>query len=139
MLLKPHKFALPYARLFEESQCRGVLKSSFRVFNKFNLAKTKFMWYVIFSVVYSASIELYESMDPFPSYYFFNGLLILLQFLHIIWTYMIARIAVQSMFHNKVRRTFVTILTRFSALNELVTGYNFPCITSAYQIFQCSF
>jgi len=57
---------------------------------------------VYFSAVYSASWELYGYVEAFPSYYFFNGLLILLQILHIIWTYMILRIAAQKLFHNKV-------------------------------------
>ena len=51
---------------------------------------------MFFRVLYTASIEVYEYIDPFPAYYFFNGLLLILQVLHIIWTYMIARIAIDA-------------------------------------------
>lgn len=47
-----------------------------------------------FRVLYSASFEVYLFLEPFYAYYFFNGLLIILQILHIIWTVMIARIAI---------------------------------------------
>lgn len=47
-------------------------------------------------VLYSSSIEVYDYLEPFPAYYFFNGLLFILQVLHIIWTYMIARIAIDA-------------------------------------------
>ena len=51
--------------------------------------------FIFFSrVLYSASFEVYLFLEPFYAYYFFNGLLIILQILHIIWTVMIARIAI---------------------------------------------
>lgn len=58
--------------------------------------------YYPFVVIYSASFEVYDSLEPFPAYYFFNLLLIVLQILHIIWSFMIARIALQKVFKNKL-------------------------------------
>lgn len=71
-------------------------------------------------VVYSASVEVYDHVDAFPSYYFFNGLLLLLQVLHIIWTYMIARIALQKLFHNKVRDVDKIIRYEFFVVGQLM-------------------
>lgn len=69
-----------------------------------------FQFYVVsyfYRVIYSASVEVYLEVDPFPAYYFFNGLLIVLQILHIIWSYMIARIALQKVFKDKVSQNVV--------------------------------
>lgn len=49
-----------------------------------------------FSVLYSASIEFSEYLVPFPAYHFQLGLLFLLQVLHIIWSFMIARTAMNA-------------------------------------------
>ncbi|WAQ94118.1 CERS2-like protein [Mya arenaria] len=53
---------------------------------------SRLIYYPVF-VLYCSLVEIYAGVEPFPSYYFFNVLLIVLQVMHIIWTYMIARIA----------------------------------------------
>ncbi|XP_055842170.1 ceramide synthase 6 [Episyrphus balteatus] len=47
-------------------------------------------------IIYSSSIEAPAILPMFPAYYIFNGLLILLLLLHIVWTYMIVKIAIES-------------------------------------------
>lgn len=47
-------------------------------------------------IIYSSSIEAPSILPMFPAYYIFNGLLILLLLLHIVWTYMIMKIAIES-------------------------------------------
>ena len=56
-----------------------------------------------FRVLQSSILELYRLLNPFYAFYLFNGLLLVLQILHIIWTYMIIRIAWLKLAHNKVR------------------------------------
>ncbi len=44
-------------------------------------------------ILYSTTYEAPELMGPFPAYYLFNVLLYILQVMHLIWFYMIVRIA----------------------------------------------
>lgn len=46
---------------------------------------------------FSTSIEAPKLVPMFPAYYIFNGLLILLLLLHIFWTYLILKIAYNSL------------------------------------------
>lgn len=43
-------------------------------------------------------------IGPYPSWWLFNGLLLVLQVLHIVWSYLIARIAFKAFIRGKVRR-----------------------------------
>lgn len=53
-------------------------------------------------IIYSTSIEAPSILPMFPAYYIFNSLLILLLFLHILWTYLILKIAYDSLKSGKV-------------------------------------
>lgn len=46
-------------------------------------------------VLNASAIEIHDYVTTFPAYWFFNGLLIVLQLLHIMWTYLILSIAFQ--------------------------------------------
>ena len=46
--------------------------------------------------------ESWAIVGPYPSWWLFNFLLLVLQALHIIWFYLIARIAVKAMLRGKV-------------------------------------
>lgn len=46
--------------------------------------------------------ESWAIVGPYPSWWLFNFLLLVLQVLHIIWFYLIARIAVKAMLRGKV-------------------------------------
>ncbi|XP_064538874.1 ceramide synthase 6 isoform X1 [Drosophila montana] len=48
-------------------------------------------------IIYSASVEAPRILPMFPAYYIFNSLLLMLLVLHVIWTYMILKIVVDSL------------------------------------------
>ncbi|XP_029357371.1 ceramide synthase 5 [Echeneis naucrates] len=72
--------------------------------------------FIVFSVVFfitrlviypvwvlnSTMFESWAIVGPFPSWWLFNFLLLVLQLLHIIWSYLIARIAIKAMLRGKV-------------------------------------
>lgn len=47
-------------------------------------------------IIYSGAVEAPRIVPMFPAYYIFNSLLIMLLVLHLIWTYMILQIVVQT-------------------------------------------
>lgn len=47
--------------------------------------------------------ESWEIIGPYPSWWLFNGLLLILQVLHVIWSYLIVRIAFKALIRGKVR------------------------------------
>ncbi|KAG7521426.1 ceramide synthase 5-like [Solea senegalensis] len=57
-----------------------------------------------FWIVYSVLIESWEIVGPYQAWWLFNGLLLVLQTLHIIWFYLIARIAIKAIFKGKVAK-----------------------------------
>ncbi|KAG7493047.1 ceramide synthase 5 [Solea senegalensis] len=72
--------------------------------------------FIVFSVVFfitrlvifpiwvlnSTMFESWAIVGPFPSWWVFNVLLLVLQVLHIIWSYLIARIAIKAILRGKV-------------------------------------
>lgn len=48
--------------------------------------------------------ESWEIIGPYPSWWLFNGLLLLLQMLHVIWSYLIARTAFKALIQGKVSK-----------------------------------
>ena len=46
--------------------------------------------------------EAHDSLDMFPAYYLFNFLLYILQVMHVIWFYMILRIAYKALNKGKI-------------------------------------
>ncbi|XP_005094083.1 ceramide synthase 2 [Aplysia californica] len=46
-------------------------------------------------VLNASAVEIHDYVTTFPAYWFFNGLLFVLQMLHILWTYLILSIAFQ--------------------------------------------
>ena len=55
-----------------------------------------------FWIMKNTIIEAPQIVDMFPAYYFFNCLLLLLLSLHIFWTYLILKIAYNSLLVGKV-------------------------------------
>lgn len=53
-------------------------------------------------VVYTVLFDSWEIIGPYGAWWLLNGLLLLLQALHVIWFYLIARIAVKAIFKGKV-------------------------------------
>uniref|UniRef100_A0A8C6ML49 Ceramide synthase 5 n=1 Tax=Nothobranchius furzeri TaxID=105023 RepID=A0A8C6ML49_NOTFU len=56
-----------------------------------------------FWIVYSVLFDSWEIMGPYRAWWLLNGLLLVLQTLHIIWFYLISRIAVKAIFKGKKR------------------------------------
>ncbi|KAM4610944.1 ceramide synthase 5-like [Polymixia lowei] len=57
-----------------------------------------------FWIVYSVLFESWEIIGPYQTWWILNGLLLTLQVLHIIWFYLIARIAIKAIFKGKVSK-----------------------------------
>lgn len=57
-----------------------------------------------FWVVYSSSVEVYQIVGHFYSAYFFNILLVVLQILHILWSYMIFKIIMQKFTEGELKK-----------------------------------
>lgn len=57
-----------------------------------------------FWIVNSVLFESWEIVGPYQAWWLFNGLLLVLQALHIIWFYLIARIAIKAIFKGKVSK-----------------------------------
>lgn len=55
-------------------------------------------------VIHSTVVQSLEFFQPFPGYYFFNALLLVLQALHIFWAYLILRMVYKFAFLGKVER-----------------------------------
>uniref|UniRef100_A0A8C5G8S8 Ceramide synthase 5-like n=1 Tax=Gouania willdenowi TaxID=441366 RepID=A0A8C5G8S8_GOUWI len=55
-----------------------------------------------FWIVRSVLLESWEIIGPYQAWWLLNGLLLVLQTLHIIWFYLIARIAIKAIFKGKV-------------------------------------
>ncbi|XP_077457407.1 ceramide synthase 5-like [Stigmatopora argus] len=57
-----------------------------------------------FWIIHSVLIESWEISGPYQAWWLLNGLLFVLQTLHIIWFYLIARIAIKAIFKGKVAK-----------------------------------
>ncbi|KAM8830063.1 ceramide synthase 5-like isoform 1-T1 [Synchiropus picturatus] len=57
-----------------------------------------------FWIVYSVLFESWEIVGPYQAWWLLNGLLLVLQVLHIIWFYLILRIAIKAIFKGKVSK-----------------------------------
>ncbi|XP_041655260.1 ceramide synthase 5-like isoform X2 [Cheilinus undulatus] len=57
-----------------------------------------------FWIVHSVLFESWEIIGPYQAWWLLNGLLLVLQVLHIIWFYLVARIAIKAIFKGKVSK-----------------------------------
>lgn len=53
-------------------------------------------------IVHTVMFDSWEIIGPYRAWWLLNGLLLVLQTLHIIWFYLIARIAIKAIFKGKV-------------------------------------
>lgn len=61
-------------------------------------------WPTSSRILNTTFFESWEMIGPYPSWWLFNGLLLILQVLHVIWSYLIVRIAFKALIRGKVRR-----------------------------------
>lgn len=59
--------------------------------------------------------ESWEIIGPYPSWWLFNGLLLILQMLHVIWSYLIVRTALKALIRGKVRVKLLLCLEHIGA------------------------
>uniref|UniRef100_A0A8C1V675 Ceramide synthase 5 n=1 Tax=Cyprinus carpio TaxID=7962 RepID=A0A8C1V675_CYPCA len=100
-----------------------------------------------FWILNTTLFESWEIIGPYPSWWLFNSLLLVLQVLHIIWSYLIARIASKAIMRGKVRtnpplfsgsephvqEVHVHVVTRVSSLFIFLscrTGLSFPSLAA---------
>ncbi|XP_028928501.1 ceramide synthase 5 isoform X1 [Ornithorhynchus anatinus] len=57
-----------------------------------------------FWILHTTLVESWEIIGPYPSWWLFNALLLVLQGLHVIWSYLIARIAYKALARGKVSK-----------------------------------
>uniref|UniRef100_A0A8C0B216 Ceramide synthase 5 n=1 Tax=Buteo japonicus TaxID=224669 RepID=A0A8C0B216_9AVES len=68
-----------------------------------NLCPICNVFWISFRILNTTLFESWELIGPYPSWWLFNGLLITLQMLHIIWSYLIIRTAYKALMRGKVR------------------------------------
>uniref|UniRef100_A0AAV2M8B7 TLC domain-containing protein n=1 Tax=Knipowitschia caucasica TaxID=637954 RepID=A0AAV2M8B7_KNICA len=88
------------AKMANYAKYQRVCDSIFIVFSLVFFI-TRLIIYPIW-VLNSTMFQSWDIVGPFPSWWVFNSLLLVLQVLHIIWSYLIARIAVKAMARGKV-------------------------------------
>ncbi|KAF7658057.1 hypothetical protein LDENG_00018120 [Lucifuga dentata] len=95
-------FLLEAAKLANYAKYQRLCDSLFIIFSVVFFI-TRLVIYPIW-ILNSTMFESWAIVGPFPSWWLFNFLLLVLQVLHIIWSYLIARIAVKAMLRGKVSK-----------------------------------
>lgn len=95
-------FLLESAKMFNYAGWRKTCDALFVVFAAVFLVTRL----VVFPcrIVYTAVVDSLDVFSPYPGYYFFNGLLLVLQALHIFWAWLILRMVHKFVFLGKVER-----------------------------------
>ncbi|KAK0155100.1 Ceramide synthase 5 [Merluccius polli] len=93
---------LEAAKLANYAKCQRLCDTLFIVFSIVFFI-TRLVIYP-FWIVHSVLIESWEIIGPYQSWWLLNGLLLVLQVLHVIWFYLIARIAIKALFKGKVAK-----------------------------------
>ncbi|XP_043079880.1 ceramide synthase 4a [Puntigrus tetrazona] len=95
-------FLLESAKMFNYAGWRKTCDALFVVFAAVFLVTRL----VVFPcrIVYTAVVDSLDIFPPYPGYYFFNGLLLVLQALHIFWAWLILRMVHKFVFLGKVER-----------------------------------
>ncbi|TSK53726.1 Ceramide synthase 4 [Bagarius yarrelli] len=95
-------FLLESAKMFNYAGWKKTCDSLFIVFAVVFLGTRLFVFPC--RVLYSTFVESLDFFKPFPAYYLFNGLLLVLQALHMFWAYLILRMLYKFIFLGKVEK-----------------------------------
>ncbi|XP_028681691.1 ceramide synthase 5 [Erpetoichthys calabaricus] len=95
-------FLLEAAKLANYAKFQRACDGCFVVFSALFVSTRLFIY--PFWILKSTLFESWEIIGPYPSWWFFNGLLVVLQILHIIWSYFILRIAYKALVLGKVSK-----------------------------------
>lgn len=122
LLLYQHLKDLRHFHSFWGKNCNGREVSKFRIRQWMQTSSC-----LISRILNTTMFESWEIIGPYPSWWLFNGLLLIIQVLHIIWSYFIIRIAYKAVARGKVCMTnFITrkmsvAFIFFTMLKESVT------------------
>lgn len=86
-----------------------------------------FPWWILNTTLF----ESWEIIGPFPSWWLFNGLLLILQMLHVIWSYLIARTAFKALVRGKVSKDDRSDVESSSEEDETTHANNFSGSSSS--------
>lgn len=75
--------------------------------------------------------ESWEIIGPYASWWLLNGLLLTLQVLHVIWSYLIARIALKALIRGKVSKDDRSDVESSSEEEDVTTCTKSPCDSSS--------
>nr|XP_037853073.1 ceramide synthase 5 isoform X1 [Chlorocebus sabaeus] len=75
--------------------------------------------------------ESWEIIGPYASWWLLNGLLLTLQILHVIWSYLIARIALKALIRGKVSKDDRSDVESSSEEEDVTTCTKSPCDSSS--------
>lgn len=80
-----------------------------------------------FWILNTTLFESWEIIGPYRSWWLFNGLLLVLQVLHVIWSYLIARIAFKALIRGKVSKDDRSDVESSSEEEDITTSTKGPC------------
>ncbi|ELV10857.1 LAG1 longevity assurance like protein 5 [Tupaia chinensis] len=80
-----------------------------------------------FWILNTTLFESWEMIGPYPSWWLFNGLLLILQVLHVIWSYLIARIAFKALIRGKVSKDDRSDVESSSEDEDVTACTKSPC------------
>uniref|UniRef100_W5MDL4 Ceramide synthase 5 n=1 Tax=Lepisosteus oculatus TaxID=7918 RepID=W5MDL4_LEPOC len=95
-------FLLEAAKLANYAKYQRLCDSLFALFGAVFMG-TRLIIYPLW-VLNTTMFESWEIIGPYPSWWLFNILLLVLQVLHVIWSYLIMRIAFKAMVRGKVSK-----------------------------------
>ncbi|XP_075816762.1 ceramide synthase 5 [Microtus pennsylvanicus] len=95
-------FLLEAAKLANYAKYQRLCDSLFVIFSAVFMV-TRLGIYPLW-ILNTTLFESWEMIGPYPSWWLFNGLLLILQVLHVIWSYLIARIAFKALIRGKVSK-----------------------------------
>ncbi|XP_036313407.1 ceramide synthase 5 isoform X3 [Pipistrellus kuhlii] len=84
-----------------------------------------------FWILNTTLFESWEIIGPYPSWWLFNGLLLILQVLHVIWSYLIARIAFKALIRGKVSKDDRSDVESSSEEDDVTTNTKSSCGSSS--------
>ncbi|XP_009245978.1 ceramide synthase 5 isoform X3 [Pongo pygmaeus] len=84
-----------------------------------------------FWILNTTLFESWEIIGPYASWWLLNGLLLTLQVLHVIWSYLIARIALKALIRGKVSKDDRSDVESSSEEEDVTTCTKSPCDSSS--------
>nr|XP_056715533.1 ceramide synthase 5 isoform X1 [Euleptes europaea] len=95
-------FWLEAAKLANYAKYQRLCDSAFILFSAIFIV-TRLGIYPVW-ILNTTLFESWELIGPYPSWWLFNGLLVILQVLHVIWSYFILRVAYKALARGKVSK-----------------------------------